>query len=53
MDDDLVALELREIKASIELDRLAESGSWSTFWRTPADRRRLWVVFIVGLSSQW
>lgn len=52
MDDPLVLLELSEIKSGLEVERLANSGHWMTFLSTPADRRRLWIIFVIGLSNQ-
>lgn len=52
MEDPLVLLEVREIKAGIQLDDIGQNSSWRAFFATPANRMRLFVVILVGSCTQ-
>ncbi|WWD20487.1 hypothetical protein CI109_104963 [Kwoniella shandongensis] len=53
MDDELVLLEMREIKASVELEKLAGESSWLTWFQTSGNIRRFLVIIVIGTSTQW
>lgn len=52
-DDPLVQLEIREICAAVENEDLANTGSWLSFFRTIGNRRRFFVILMVGTATQW
>lgn len=52
MDDPLVLLEVREIKAGIQLDEIGQNASWRAFLATPSNRLRLAVVILIGSCTQ-
>lgn len=52
LDDPLVMLEMREIKAGIQLDRIAKNASWSSFVKSQSNRRRLLAIILVGSCTQ-
>lgn len=52
MDDPLVLLEVREIKAGIQLDEIGQNSSWKAFFATPSNRLRLFVVILIGSCTQ-
>ena len=53
MDDPLVLLEVREIKASVEIEKVSQSSSWLAFFKTPGNRRRFFVILLLGTATQW
>lgn len=53
MDDPLVLLEVREIKASVEIEKVSQSSSWLAFFKTPGNRRRFFVIILLGVATQW
>lgn len=54
LDDELVLFELREIKTGLELERtVAGSSSWLAFVKTPGNRRRLAVIVMIGIATQF
>lgn len=53
MEDELVLLELREIKAGIAVDRSTQSGGWSDWLTKESMRRRLGVIVLIGVANQW
>ena len=53
MNDPLVLLEMREITANIELDRAAPTAGWSAFFKTAGNRRRFFVIILIGTATQW
>lgn len=52
MDDPLVMLEVREIKAAIELERIAGTGSWASWFKTAGNRRRFFIIIMLGTATQ-
>jgi hypothetical protein len=52
MDDPLVLHEMKEIKAAVEIERLSNTASWASFFGTPANRRRMGAIILVGASTQ-
>ncbi|WWC98969.1 hypothetical protein V866_005863 [Kwoniella sp. B9012] len=53
MDDELVLLEMREIKASVELEKVSEEASWLAWFQTKGNLRRFFVIIILGTATQW
>lgn len=53
MDDELVLLEMREIKSSVELEKMAGSASWLAWFHTKGNLRRFFVIIILGTATQW
>ncbi|KIR51742.1 sugar transporter [Cryptococcus gattii Ru294] len=53
MDDELVLLEMREIKSSVELEKIAGSASWLAWFHTKGNFRRFFVIIILGTATQW
>lgn len=53
LDDPLVLLEMREIQGAVDLEEKANTGSWASFLRTIGNRRRFFVIIMIGTSTQW
>jgi MFS family permease len=53
MNDEVVNLELSEIKDTITLEKEFEGNSWLQFIKTKGNRRRLIILLSLGLFSQW
>lgn len=53
MDDPLVLLEMREIRASVEIEKVSQSSSWLAFFQTAGNRRRFFVIILLGTATQW
>lgn len=51
-DDEVVNLELREIRDTIQLEQKYECTGWSELWRTKGNRHRLLILITAGLFSQ-
>jgi len=52
MDDEIVLLELKEIKDTITLEKEYEGNGWMTFIKTKGNRHRLIILLSLGLFSQ-
>ncbi|KXS95683.1 hypothetical protein AC578_830 [Pseudocercospora eumusae] len=52
-EDEVVLLEMQEIKDTIELEKSLEGNSWMQFIKTKGNRRRLLILLSLGLFSQW
>ncbi|GAB7349590.1 hypothetical protein MBLNU459_g0280t3 [Dothideomycetes sp. NU459] len=52
-EDEVVQLELKEIRETIQLEQEFEGNAWSELWRTPGNRHRLIILLTVGFFSQW
>ncbi|KAF7195990.1 Lactose permease [Pseudocercospora fuligena] len=52
-EDEVVLLEMQEIKDTIELEKSLEGNSWVQFIKTKGNRRRLLILLSLGLFSQW
>ena len=52
-NDPLVQFELQEIGAAVEAEDLSKTGSWTSFFHTPGNRRRFFVVIMIGTATQW
>ena len=53
MDDEVVQVELTEIKDTLIIEKEYEANGWSELWRTPGNRHRLVILLTLGLFSQW
>ncbi len=53
LNDEVVQLELQEIKDTLTLEREFEGNSWLQFIKTKGNRRRLIILLTLGLFSQW
>ena len=53
MDDEIVTLELQEIKDTIKLEQEFEGNSWLQLFKTKGNRRRVLILLTLGLFSQW
>jgi sugar porter (SP) family MFS transporter len=52
--DPVVPLEMEEIRSSLRLEIEANSTtSYMTFFKTPGNRRRFFIILAVGFFSQW
>lgn len=52
--DPIVPLELEEIRTALRLEREAvSSASYLSFFKTPGNRKRFWIVLTVSFFSQW
>ncbi|KAI9931214.1 hypothetical protein MW887_010875 [Aspergillus wentii] len=52
-EDEVLQLEMREIKETIKLEQEFESNSWIELIRTKGNRHRLIILISAGLFSQW
>ncbi|CZT18155.1 related to hexose transporter protein [Ramularia collo-cygni] len=53
LNDELVMLEVQEIKETIALEKEFEGNGWLVFFKTVGNRRRLLILLTLGLFSQW
>jgi hypothetical protein len=53
MQDPLVLLEMREIKINVTMEDKANSSGWASFFKTVGNRRRFFIIIMLGSSSQW
>ncbi|EIW63670.1 hexose transporter [Trametes versicolor FP-101664 SS1] len=52
--DALVEYEFEEIRAAIRFDKeVAANVGWSSFFKTPGNRRRLRIMIAIAFFSQW
>jgi hypothetical protein len=51
-EDEFVRLEYREMEAIITAE-LATKTEWKTLISTPGNRRRMMILVMLGLFSQW
>ncbi len=52
-DDELVQHELQEIKAALAVEQLSKQVTYLDFLRTPANRRRLFVIIVISFGTNW
>jgi hypothetical protein len=53
-DDETVTFEFKEMQEAIANEKAATAGSsYLAFFRSPGNRRRLLIIVLVGLFSQW
>jgi MFS family permease len=53
MQDPLVLLEIREIQAAVDMEEKSNTGSWKSFLSTVGNRRRFFVIIMIGTATQW
>lgn len=53
MEDELVLLQIAEIKAALDVAAQAKQVSYLDFFRTKANRKRLFLAVYVGTFVQW
>ncbi|KAF2149855.1 hexose transporter protein [Myriangium duriaei CBS 260.36] len=53
LEDEVVLLEMSEIKDTLVIEKEVEANGWSELWRTPGNRHRLIILLSCGLFSQW
>ncbi len=53
MDDELVLHQVAEIKAALDVAAQAKQVSYLDFFRTKANRKRLFLAVYVGALVQW
>lgn len=51
--DEVVLLEIQEIKDTLNLEQEFEGNGWMELIRTKGNRRRLLILLTLGLFSQW
>ncbi|KAK2767562.1 hypothetical protein FQN54_003720 [Arachnomyces sp. PD_36] len=52
-DDEVVQLEMSEIRETIQLEQQFENTGWAELWRTKGNRHRLVILVTAGFFSQW
>ncbi|KAI9733121.1 MAG: hypothetical protein M1834_003668 [Cirrosporium novae-zelandiae] len=52
-EDEVVQLEMKEIKDTLRMEREMEANSWKELIRTKGNRHRLLILASAGLFSQW
>ncbi|BGP42652.1 hypothetical protein JCM10449v2_006664 [Rhodotorula kratochvilovae] len=52
-DDELVLSEMAEIQAALELEKASDSFGYLDFFRTKANRYRLFMCIWIGIIVQW
>jgi MFS family permease len=53
LDDPLVLLEIREIQAAVDMEEKSNTGTWKSFVSTVGNRRRFFVIIMIGTATQW
>ena len=53
INDEVVTLEMQEIKDTIKLEQEFEGNGWLQLIKTKGNRRRLIILLSLGLFSQW
>jgi hypothetical protein len=53
LDDPLVQLEMREIQAAVNMEEISNTGTWKSFLSTIGNRRRFFVIIMIGTATQW
>ncbi|MCJ1385226.1 hypothetical protein MMC17_008347 [Xylographa soralifera] len=51
--DEVVQLEMQEIRDTIKMEQEFEGNAWSELWRTKGNRHRLVILVSAGFFSQW
>lgn len=50
---ELIEFEMIEISKAIQAEKEAAAMGWSTLWKTPGNRKRMFIVCAVGAFAQW
>jgi len=53
MQDEVVLLEMKEIKDTLKLEAEVEGNGWMELIKTKGNRHRLIILLTIGLFSQW
>ena len=53
LNDELVLLEVQEIRDTIKMEQEFESMGWTQLWKTKGNRHRLIILITAGFFSQW
>ena len=53
MDDPLVLFEMREIEINVKMEERANSAGWAAFFKTIGNKRRFFIIIMLGTSTQW
>ena len=53
LHDPLVSFELQEIEHAISLERSSASTNYSSFFKTRANRKRIFIVATIAFGGQW
>lgn len=53
LDDEVVMLELNEIRDTLKMEQEFEGNNWLELFKTPGNRHRLIILCSVGFFSQW
>jgi hypothetical protein len=53
MNDPLVLLEIREIQTAVAMEEKSNTGTWKSFVSTVGNRRRFFVIIMIGTATQW
>ncbi|KAH8660160.1 putative sugar transporter [Xylariales sp. PMI_506] len=52
--DPMVKMEMEEIRTALRLEKEADdSTTWLSFFKTPGNRKRFWIILAVSFFSQW
>ena len=52
-DDEVVQIELQEIRDTLKLEQEFEGNGWTELYRTKGNRHRLVILVALGFFSQW
>lgn len=52
-EDEVVQFEFREIVGTIELEISAKQTTWTSIWRTPGNKWRIFIMIWFGICKQW
>jgi MFS family permease len=53
LDDEVVLLEIDEIRTTVKIEQEFEGNGWLQLFKTVGNRRRLLILLTLGLFSQW
>lgn len=53
VDDELVQYEIQEIQSALAAEELNKQTSYIDFIRTPANRRRLFIICAISIGTNW
>ncbi|KUJ23713.1 putative lactose permease [Mollisia scopiformis] len=53
VEDELVQIEYREIRETLQLEKEFEQNGWLEFFQTKGNRHRLIILISLGFFSQW
>lgn len=53
VEDELVQYEIVEIQRALEAENANKQVSYLDFLKTPANRRRLFVICVISIGTNW